>query len=362
MRTLTVYGAPLLAVALAALTSSACGPSGPSVEDLNQGMNGGTSTGGTGSSTAGSGVVGGTGTGVTGGTGTTAGSGPMPTAGSAGSVATTGGSGGSDATGGTGPMGGTGGTGEVTTYGPRSGSFKMLVLTRTKGFRHAGSIDTGIKMLEQIAQEQGFELTFAGTAVKQGASDQEIDQLSGAQIDAAITAENLKNYEIIFHLNTTGTIFNAAQKQIYEDWMTGSNGAFAGVHSATDTENGWAFYSDVTGQYYNGHGNAGTPDQIKLEANMLEHAALKGIPNPWQRNEEWYKFDQWQAWSTKPGFQILGKKNADSQPIMWVREWGNFRSFYTALGHDAVAFQDATVKKHITGGIMWAVRREHLIK
>jgi type 1 glutamine amidotransferase len=361
MRTLTVYGAPLLAVALAALTSSACGPTGPSAGDLNNDMNGGTgaTSGSTSTPTAGTSVGGNV---TSAGTGNTAGTGPAPTGGSGGS-GPMGGSGGSDATGGTGPMGGTGGTGEpVTAYSPRTGSFKMLVLTRTKGYRHAGSIDSGKVMLEQIAQEQGFELTFAGSAVKPGASDQEIDMLSGAEIDAAITAENLAKYEIIFHLNTTGDVFNNAQQQIYEDWMTQHNGAFAGVHSATDTENGWAFYSDVTGQYYNGHGAAGTPDQIKLEANMLSHAALKGIPNPWQRNEEWYKFDQWQAWSAKPGFQILGKKNADSQPIMWVREFGNFRAFYTALGHDSVAFQDANVKKHVTGGIMWAVRREALVK
>jgi type 1 glutamine amidotransferase len=318
------------------------------VEDLNTTMNGGTSSGGTGTTTptAGSGVVGGTG--VTGGTGTTAGTGSMPTAGSAGTGSVSmGGSGGSDATGGTGPMGGTGGSADVGPYAARSGAFKMLALTRTKGFRHDGSIGTGRTMLTAIAQEQGFEVTFAD---------------SGEEVDAAITAENLAKYEIIFHLNTTGDVYTDTQQQTFEDWMTQHNGAFAGVHSATDTENGWGFYSDVTGQYYNGHGAAGTPDQIKLEANMLEHAALKGVPNPWQRNEEWYKFDQWQAWTTKPGFQILGKKNADSQPIMWVREFGNFRSFYTALGHDAVAFQDATVKKHVTGGIMWAVRREHLIK
>ena len=36
--------------------------------------------------------------------------------------------------------------------------------------------------------------------------------------------------------------------------------------------------------------------------------------------------------------------------------------FYTAIGHDGVVFQDPDVKKHLTGGIMWAVRREHLIK
>jgi type 1 glutamine amidotransferase len=354
MRTYSIYGASLLAAAsLTALASSACGPSGPSVDDLNQNMNGGTSSGGTGSAVSGTSAVT-AGSGNTAPVGGSGGSSAMPNGGSGGS--TSGGAGpqgGSAPQGGSEAQGGSGGAAPVGPYTPRTGSFKMLVLTRTKGFRHTDSINTGVLMLQQIAQEQGFELTFAGSAADDTASD--------AEVAAQITPEALANYEIIFHMNTTGDMFNDAQQKIYEDWMTTKNGAFAGVHSATDTESGWPFYSDVTGQYYNGHG-AVVPDTIVFEQNMLNFPALKGIQTPWQRNEEWYKFNNFQEWSAKPGFQILGRKTADGQPIMWTREWGNFRAFYTAIGHEGVVFQDPQVKKHLTGGIMWAVRRELSIK
>lgn len=345
MRTLTVYGLPLLAVALAA--GAACGPTGPSVDDLNTMMNGGTSSmssAGTGTTTAGTGVV------VTAGTGSsTAGSGSLPMAGSGGSGSTMGGSGGSGPVGGSGPSGGTGGTGVMDAYSPRSGSFKMLVYSRTRAFRHDSSIDTGKAMLQQIGMEQGFEvvLTEANDDIK---------------YDPAAPTEGLGKYEIVFFMNSTGDIFNDAEQKAYEDWMTSEKGgAFGGVHSATDTEQGWAFYSDVTGQYYNGHGQV-VPDTIVFEPAMVNHPALKGIQTPWQRNEEWYKFDNFQQWSAKEGFQILGRKTADGQPIMWIRQYANFRSFYTAIGHEGVVFQDPQVKKHLTGGIMWAVRRDHLIK
>jgi type 1 glutamine amidotransferase len=58
---------------------------------------------------------------------------------------------------------------------------------------------------------------------------------------------------------------------------------------------------------------------------------------------------------------ILGRKQADNQPIVWAREFGNWRSFYTALGHDSAVFVDPLVKQHVTGGILWAVRRDHLL-
>jgi type 1 glutamine amidotransferase len=342
MRTSSICGAALCAASLAALLATACGDSGPSADDLNKMLP---------PSTAGSAPTAGSATTTAGGSASTAGSGQtsggsggatvVAQGGSAGSVADGGASTGGTATGGT-ATGGSGGALATGPYAPRTGTFKMLVYSKTAGFRH-DSIADGIAMLQTIATEQGFTI-------------------KATETNEDITAEGLKQYEIIFFMNSTGDIFNEAEQKAYEDWMTTQNGAMAGTHSATDTENGWAFYSEVTGQYYDGHGSANTADTIKFEESAADFPAVKGIPNPWQRNEEWYKFNSYQQWSVKPGFKILGRKTADTQPIIWAREWGNFRSFYSAIGHDKSVFTDPVVKKHITGGIMWAVRREALIK
>ncbi len=227
-------------------------------------------------------------------------------------------------------------------YAPRSGSFRMLVYSRTTGFRH-DSIAQGKAMLQDIASEQGFEVV-----------ETETNEL--------ITAEGLAQFEIVFFMNSTGDIFNQNEENAFQEWMETKNGAFAGVHSATDTEQGWAFYKEVTGQYYDGHTNANTPGAVQFESAMVDFPALRGLPNPWQRNEEWYRFNSFQQWTGLPGLQVLGRKQADNQPIMWIREWDNWRSFYTALGHDAAAFRDPAVKQHVTGGILWAVRRDHLLQ
>jgi type 1 glutamine amidotransferase len=365
MRLLSIFSATFaLSAAFAAVACS----SGTSLDDLNQnpGPSGGgtSSTAGTGTGTAGTTPAAGTGsvdpTGGSGGSAAPTG-GTAPVGGSSGSVAGSApvGGTGSGGTGGDAPVagttsmggGGSGGSGGGTTeppgpYSDRTGAFEMLVLTRTAAFRHTAAIDTGKTMLSEIGAAQNFKLTFADT---------------DAEIDQVITATGLAKFEIIFHLNTTGDIFDAAQQQTYQTWME-TKGAFAGVHAATDTENGWAFYSEVTGQYYNGHGAAGTQGQIQFDASALDFPAVKGLPNPWSRAEEWYNFNSYQQWSVKPGFKVLGRKAADQQPIVWTREYNNFRAFYSAIGHDAAVFRDPDVKKHLTGGIMWAVRREKLIK
>jgi type 1 glutamine amidotransferase len=240
-----------------------------------------------------------------------------------------------------GEMGGEGNAPAPGPYSDRTGSFRMLVYSRTTGYRH-DSIAQGKTLLREIASERGFEITEAET-------------------NELITPEGLAQFEIVFFMNSTGDIFNQAEEAAFQQWMETRNGAMAGVHSATDTEQGWAFYKEVTGQYYDGHTNANTPGAIQFEASALGFPALEGVPNPWQRNEEWYRFNSFQEWTSKPGFQVLGRKQADNQPIMWTREFGNWRSFYSAIGHDAAVFRDPVVKQHLTGGIMWAVRRDHLL-
>lgn len=305
-----------------------------------------TTVGGQPVSTAGSGSVPTAGTDSSG-----AGTNAMPSAGTGGSS-----SGGSE-TGGTSamPMGGSagtsaggssGGTAPTGPYAPRTGSFKMLVYSQnvTGGFHH-DSIPTGQDMLKAIGMKQGFEVTVATN-------------------ESEITATGLAKYEIVFFMNSTGEIFSADQRKTYEEWIK-KDGAYGGVHSATDTASSWTFYKEMTGQYYDLHDACCATADIQWTTQGANHVTVKGLPSPWSRAEEWYKFNKYTDWSTKTGFTILGTvttAGGGTRPVSYVREWGNFRSFYTSLGHESKAFQDAQVIKHVTAGIMWAVRREALIK
>jgi type 1 glutamine amidotransferase len=253
---------------------------------------------------------------------------------------------GTGAAAGSGGSGGTGGAGEVTAYSPRTGSFKVLAYSKTSGFRHTEAINAGKPMLMAMATKQGFEVTFS-------------------ENPADFSAANLAQYEVVFALDPTGNNLSNSQKADFEAWMTTKNGAFAGVHSATDHENGWAFYSEVTGQYYDLHDTCCQQQNIQWDPAAANHPTVVGLPSPWSRSEEWYKFNQNAQWSTKAGFQILSRvttSGGGTRPVSYVREWSNFRSFYTSLGHEAPTYSDANFVRHVGAGIMWAARREALFK
>ena len=231
-------------------------------------------------------------------------------------------------------------------YAPRSGPFKMLVYSRggASSYRHS-SIPDGQNMLKTIGQTHGFEVTVATD-------------------ESEITPARLAKYEIVFFMNTSGEILSAEQRTSFEEWIT-KNGAFAGVHAATDTALSWTFYKEMTGQHSDGHDPCCASADINWTVQGAAHITSKGLPSPWTRAEEWFRFEAYPVWSTKPGFTILSTvttQGGGTRPVSYTREWGNFRAFYTSLGHESSTFEDAQVMKHVAAGIMWAVRREASIK
>src|SRR5690606_5852547 len=74
--------------------------------------------------------------------------------------------------------------------------FDVLVFSKTGGFRH-GSIPAGIAAIQQLGEENGFEVTATEDA-------------------GAFTDENLAQYEAVVWLSTTGDVLNEEQQAAFE--------------------------------------------------------------------------------------------------------------------------------------------------
>ena len=98
---------------------------------------------------------------------------------------------------------------------------KVLVFSKTEGFRHA-SIEAGKAAFEKMASEKGFIAEFTEDASR-------------------FTNANLKQFNAVVFLNTTGDVLNNEQQEEFERYIQ-AGGGYLGIHSATDCEYDWPWY------------------------------------------------------------------------------------------------------------------------
>ena len=260
---------------------------------------------------------------------------------------------------------------------------RLLVFSKTNGFRHA-SIEAGTGAIRQLGTEHGFEVV-------------------ATEDSSFFTEENLKQFNAVLFLNTSGDVLNERQEADFQRFIQ-AGGGFVGVHGAAGTETDWRWYGQLVGAVFNGH-----PDSLQmatLNAGDPGNAATAGLPANWQHTDQWYNFqpvlpvDQvfsatdslpdgvedsiWQKQLNVPAFarwtydesqpflppsaKVLltadektytGGKHG-THPIAWCQEFDGGRSFYTGLGHTIANYRDSLFLAHLLGGIQYAFGNGHL--
>lgn len=216
--------------------------------------------------------------------------------------------------------------------------FRVLAFSKTEGFRHE-SIEAGTEALKKMAKENFFKL----------------DHTEDASV---FTSENLKNYDVVIMLNTTGDIFNDSQKKVFEEFVQSGKGV-VGVHSATDTEYDWPWYNKLIGGQFDSHPHIQTA-RIKT---VQKHPSTYHLPSTWIWTDEWYNFKNFNDEVTvllelDPTSYDTGKSTKESQPIAWYHDYDGGRIFYTGLGHVPEIYENPLFLKHLFGGIWYAAKND----
>ncbi|GAA3828731.1 lectin [Sphaerisporangium flaviroseum] len=214
-------------------------------------------------------------------------------------------------------------------------AFKVLVFSKTAGFRH-DSIPAGIQAIREL-----------GTA-----GDFTVDATEDA---GAFTTANLAQYKAVVFLSTTGDVLNATQQSAFQTFIDGGGG-YAGVHSAADTEYDWPYYGQLVGAWFNSHPAI---QRATVRTEDRAHAATAHLGATWSRTDEWYNY------RTNPRSTVRVLQNLDESsysggsmsgdhPITWCHPQSSGRSFYTGLGHTIESFTDPTFRTLLLGGIRYA--------
>lgn len=215
---------------------------------------------------------------------------------------------------------------------------RLLVFTRTCDYRHA-SIPDGAAALTELAARHGCAVD--------------------ATEEPAAFETDLAPYAAVVFLNTSGDVLTPAGRDRLAAHVE-AGGGFAGVHAAACTEYGWPHYGTLLGARFTRH-PALQPGTVTVDDRT--HPATRHLPARWQFTDEWYDF----ATVPRGAARILasadestyegGGMGAD-HPLVWCRDQGAGRVFYTALGHTAEAYTDPDFRAHLIGGVLWTARIE----
>lgn len=224
---------------------------------------------------------------------------------------------------------------------PKPDPKDVLVFSLTKGYRH-DSIPAGISALEALGKEQNFNIV-------------------ATEDPAQFSFDNLKKFDAIVFLNTTGDVLNDEQQLEMESYIQ-AGGGFVGIHAAADTEwqeGNWYWYQRLVGGIFTSHPS--NPSNVQNATLKVEsqHASTQGIPAEFEFADEWYDFRFLNPTRT----DVLSVDESTYQegqhsgyhPIAWYHDFDGGRSFYTNLGHKAETFSDPTFLKHIAGGLTYAM-------
>ncbi|MFF2411599.1 ThuA domain-containing protein [Streptomyces sp. NPDC058092] len=222
-------------------------------------------------------------------------------------------------------------------------AFRALLFTRAVGYVH-GSIPAGIQMFKEEAAANNFEV---------------VETADPAVFDTA----KLKDFDVIVMLQNSGMVWDTdAQREAMQTYVRGGGGVVA-IHNTLDMgiEDTFPWWDEAI----NGgvHMPAHSPGVLQGTAKVADrvHPSTAGLPERWERPEEWYNFDRnprgdvhvlvtADETTYNPGGSAMGADH----PISWCRNTEGGKVWATAMGHDTASYSEAAFRTHVLGGVKWA--------
>lgn len=230
----------------------------------------------------------------------------------------------------------------------------ILVFSKTMGWRHNEGIAGADKYFVELSRERGYGIF---TTVN----------------SAVFNAEDLARFEVVVFNNVTGDALSPQQELAFQDWLE-SGGAWIGIHGSGDhTHADWPWYAEgLIGPTFIGHPQTPHFNEVRIETLAKDHPIMAGIPDVWSHNDEWYFFDSRpQDYGLLPLAGILEEDfapegddvakletwamgdRAIDHPVVWVGCPEAGRSFYTALGHSDLSYDDPVNRQMLSNAFDW---------
>lgn len=232
------------------------------------------------------------------------------------------------------------------------GKRTVLLFSKATGFRHSESIEAGKKILDDLADKNGWFLY----STEEG---------------GVFNPQQLAQFNVVVFNNSTGRVLNDDQQKALEDYVM-QGGSLVGIHGSGDNSHHWDWYvQNLVGAGFSHHSIDPHLQETTVTLNTVPDSAIvENLPSTWVQTDEWYVFfenprskgfnilysidgEQIQPggnilWMTDKGFG-MGKDH----PVAWYRSVGSGRTFYTSMGHDASAWTKEPFVQMMQNAINW---------
>jgi len=222
---------------------------------------------------------------------------------------------------------------------------RVLVFSRMEGYRHK-STPWGAEALRILGEK-------TGAYVAECSDDKSMfDRKNLFRFDA-----------VVFNNNCNSGIVDPIRRKNLLDFVKSGRG-FVGIHSAAHPKN-WPEFVDLLGAHSVSHPwNAGS--SVTLTVEEPDHPVVKCFGGAtFTHTDEIFQFkdytrkklrvlvrlDTARTDMKKPG---IFRKDGDFG-LVWVREYGKGRVFYSALGHQIDTYWNPTILTHFLAGIQFAL-------
>ncbi|MEO6102627.1 MAG: ThuA domain-containing protein [Pseudoxanthomonas sp.] len=219
----------------------------------------------------------------------------------------------------------------------------VLIFSKTNGFRHE-SIAASNTALAELVQAKGWDSYTTENA-------------------AVFNTRDLARFKVIVLNSASGDLFLPPQRAAFRQWLEQGGGLLALHGAGGDNSYAWDWYGDtVLGALFIGH--PAHPRQFQQAMVHIEdrrHPTMQGLPDQWQREDEWYAFDRV---PTGHGTRILAtldestfdppqEQRMGRHPIIWTRCVEKGRVFFSALGHQDQAWAEPLHRQMLGNALEW---------
>lgn len=224
----------------------------------------------------------------------------------------------------------------------------ILICSKTNGFREDSAVKTANAALRTIAQKNGWSAVVTE---------------NGAVFNPAM----LSRFKATVWNNTSGDLLTPQQRIAFQTYIE-NGGGFVGIHGAGgDPHYDWQWYvNTIIGTQFKGHPTNPQFQEATIHVEDPDDPAMKGLGQTWVRTDEWYSFEKSPRGN---GVRVLATLDEGTyqpkmfwkdirmgvdHPVIWEHCVGLGRVFYSALGHEASAYEEPKYLTVLEGAIRWA--------